>query len=76
MAVAGALTQQNRTGWYVFCANGCLDFIYLQVFGVQHSTAEARIQELRDRQRGKATTVTLQSSVPMPSPGGPVTPGE
>ncbi|CAN0251448.1 unnamed protein product [Ectocarpus sp. 12 AP-2014] len=45
------------------------------MFGSQHSTAEARIQELRDRQRVKATPVTFQASMSMPSPGGPVTPG-
>ncbi|CAM9999001.1 unnamed protein product, partial [Ectocarpus sp. 8 AP-2014] len=47
-----------------------------EVFGANHSTAEARIQELRDRQRVKATPVTFQASMSMPSPGGPVTPGE
>ncbi|CBN79342.1 conserved unknown protein [Ectocarpus siliculosus] len=46
-----------------------------EVFGSQYSTAGARIQELRDRQRVKATPVTFQAPMSMPSPGGPVTPG-
>ncbi|CAB1114777.1 unnamed protein product [Ectocarpus sp. CCAP 1310/34] len=46
-----------------------------EVFGSQHSTAEARIQELRDRQGVEATPVTFPASMSMPSPGGPVTPG-